>query len=304
MSTDSSLPDSICAPCANCGKGEESSGDLKACTACMMVKYCNRECQIAHRPQHKKECKKRAAELHYEKLFKEPPREECPICMLPPPLYDNYTGMTFHSCCGKEICSGCVYAMFESGVKRLCAYCRAPYAKSNEEQTERLKKLMEKGNGSAFNQLAEYYRDGTYGMPQNQAKANELNLKAGEFGYAAAYYSLGLAYYRGRGVEIDMKKATQYYELAAMGGGVQARNNLGCLEGQAGNHQRAMKHFIISASAGYRKSLDGVKGGYMAGHVTKDEYTNTLREYQKSQDEMKSEARDKALAVRNQIRHG
>ena len=51
--------------CANCGKGEECSGDLlKSCTACKMVKYCNRDCQIAHRPQHKKACKKRAAELH------------------------------------------------------------------------------------------------------------------------------------------------------------------------------------------------------------------------------------------------
>ena len=67
--------------CANCGKGEESSGDLKACTACKLVKYCNRECQIAHRPLHKKACKKRAAELHDEALFKEhPPPEDCPIC--------------------------------------------------------------------------------------------------------------------------------------------------------------------------------------------------------------------------------
>ena len=74
--------------CANCSKrGEESSGDLKACTACKMVKYCNRDCQIAHRPQHKKACKKRAAELNDEQLFKEPPlREDCPICMLTLPL--------------------------------------------------------------------------------------------------------------------------------------------------------------------------------------------------------------------------
>ena len=49
--------------CANCGKGEECAGDLKSCTACKMVKYCNRDCQIAHRPQHKKACKKRVAEL-------------------------------------------------------------------------------------------------------------------------------------------------------------------------------------------------------------------------------------------------
>ena len=34
----------------------------------------------------------------------------------------------------------------------------------------------------------------------------------------------------------------------------------------------------------------------MKGFVTKDEYANTLREYQKSQDDMKSDARDKARA--------
>ena len=130
--------------CANCGKSDESSGDLKACTACKLVKYCNRECQIAHRPQHKKACEKRAAELFDETLFKKPPpREECPICMLPPPLYDNSTGTTFHTCCGKEICDGCEYAMAESGAKELCPFCRTPYAKSDKEEIKRLKKLME-----------------------------------------------------------------------------------------------------------------------------------------------------------------
>ena len=67
--------------CANCGKGEEESHKLKHCIACKMVKYCNRECQIAHRPQHKKECRRRAAELHDEELFKQPLPEygDCPI---------------------------------------------------------------------------------------------------------------------------------------------------------------------------------------------------------------------------------
>ena len=62
-------------------------------------------------------------------------------------------------------------------------------------------------------------------------------------------------------------------------------------EGQDGTHHRAMKHYVISARAGCKDSLDSVKKGYMAGHVTKEEYANTLREYQKSQDEMKSDAR-------------
>jgi len=48
--------------CANCGKGEEHSNKLKTCTACLSVKYCSRDCQAAHRKQHKKACKQRAAE--------------------------------------------------------------------------------------------------------------------------------------------------------------------------------------------------------------------------------------------------
>ena len=48
--------------CANCGK-QGSDTKLKDCTACRLVKYCGVECQKAHRKQHKKTCKKRAAEL-------------------------------------------------------------------------------------------------------------------------------------------------------------------------------------------------------------------------------------------------
>jgi hypothetical protein len=286
--------------CANCGKGEETSGDLKACTACKMVKYCNRDCQIAHRPQHKKECKKRAAELYDVALFEEHAAEECPICILPLPLYENHTGMTFHACCGKNICNGCIYAMFESGAKDLCAFCRTPYSSSDEENVKRTKKLMDAGNAGAFNQFGGVYANGLIGVRQDWAKANELYLKAGELGFANGYYNLGTSHDYGNGVEIDKKKAMHYYELAAMSGDIKARNNLGCVESRAGNNHRAFKHFMLAARAGHMLSLDSVKRGYMHGLVTKEEYANTLREYQKSQDEMTSDARDKAQAARNQ----
>ena len=282
--------------CANCGKGEES-GDLKACTACKLVKYCNRDCQIAHRSQHKKACKKRAAELYDERLFNQPPpREECPICMLPLPVYERgkYTGVSFRSCCGKNICDGCECAMVESGAKDLCPFCKTPPAESDEEEVKRVMKLTEKGNTGAHYFLAGFYAQGIKGMPQDRAKANELHLKAGELGCADAYCNLGSAYILGRGVEIDMKKAKHYYELAAMNGDIKARHILGMMEGQDGTHHRAMKHYVISARAGCKDSLDAVKKGYMAGHVTKEEYANTLREYQESRDNMKSDARDKA----------
>ena len=101
---------------------------------------------------------------------------------------------------------------------------------------------------------------------------------------------------------LDKKKVKHYYELAAMNGNVHARHNLGCMEGAARNYQRAFKHYIIAARAGYTKSLDFVKHGFMNGRVTKDQYANTLREYQKSQDEVKSEARDKARDKAREIR--
>ena len=170
--------------CANCGKGEECSGDLKSCAACKLVKYCCRDCQIAHRPQHKKECKKRAAELYDEKLFEQPPpREECPICMLPLPL-DAYH-VVYKSCCGKDICDGCIYAMSETGDKnmKLCPFCKAiPPERLPEEEVERVMKLMEKGNADAFYQRGGHYAHRIYGLQRDMARANELWLKAGELG--------------------------------------------------------------------------------------------------------------------------
>ena len=160
---------------------------------------------------------------------------------------------------------------------------------------------MEKGNAEAFNVLAGCYDDGDHGLPQDQQKANELYLKAGERGSAVAYYNLGDSYRRGTGVERDMKKAKYYWEPAAMMGHVMARHNLGVIENQTSNTQRAFRHFIIGARAGYEKSLDMVKQGFTKGLVTKDEYANTLRTYQKRQNEMKSDERDKAVLLRQMI---
>ena len=155
--------------CAKCGK--EGGDSMNTCNKCDLVVYCNAACKKKHRSRHKKNCEKRAAELFDKKLFKEPPpREECPICFLPLLFVANES--TFFACCGKTICEGCIYAMSESGAKRLCAYCRTPFAKIDEEVVRRLKKLTEKGNAKAFFQLAGLYGQGIMGMPQNRAKAD------------------------------------------------------------------------------------------------------------------------------------
>lgn len=178
----------------------------------------------------------------------------------------------------------------------MCAFCRSrtPAHSSAEENIKMIMKLMEKGNAMAYHQLACYYASGTNGMPQNRAKANELWLKAGELGCAEAYSRLGYSFSNGMGVEASIKKAKHYWELAALKGDLEARHNLGCVEGQAGNLHRALKHFILAAKYGYKDSLGEVKKGFTNGFVTKEEYESTLRAYYKRQTEMKSEARDAA----------
>ena len=277
---------------------------MNICNKCKMAHYCNAACKKKHKSKHKKKCDRRVAELYDEALFKDhPPNEDCPICMLPLPLD---TGQTeFKSCCGKIICSGCIYAMAMEDIKKgkkeleehLCAFCRTPETSSDEERNRMLEKLVEKGNADAFYRLAFYYAEGSDGMPQDHQKANELWLKAGELGCAKAYSKLGYSYDNGRGVEIDKMKAKHYWEFAAMNGNVHARFNLGALELMAGNHQRAYKHMIIAARAGCNKSLDIVKKGFNNGLVTKDEYAGTLRAYHECQTEMKSELRDAAALM-------
>ena len=285
--------------CASCGK---EGGNLNTCNKCNMVKYCNAACKKKHRSKHKKACERRVAELHDEALFKEhPPREECPICLIPLSLVANES--IFMSCCGKIICRGCVHVMREEargrGKNVLCAFCREPAPTSAEEEVKRTKKLVEADNVIGYHHLADCYDHGMMGMPQDMAKANGLFLRAGELGYAEAYYNLGNSHYCGRGEEVDEKKANHYWELAAIGGVVDARYNLGVMEGKAGYIDRAFKHFVLAAKAGHKTSLDAVKHGFMDSIVTKDEYENTLRAHQERRNEMKSHARDKARAHMN-----
>ena len=174
--------------CAQCGKGEgdESSGEiLKPCDgACKMVKYCSRDCQIAHRPRHKKECMKRVTEMQEEEhlfekiteeaIFKQPPLlDDCPVCMLPLPALTS--GSRHKLCCGKVICSGCIHAV-ESRTKKgpaLCPFCRSE-APFESQLMKVLTKRMKKGDALSYRWVGCFYENGKHGLPVDRAKAVEL----------------------------------------------------------------------------------------------------------------------------------
>jgi len=305
--------------CANCGKKGDDVNNI--CNKCKQVKYCNAACKKKHRHKHKKDCEEHlkqvadkrneelrlAAELHNEKLFKEPPpAEDCPICMIRIPFIN--TGWMYKTCCGKVICCGCIHAPVYDNqgsiVEKVCAFCRVPTCHvSDEEIVRRVEKRIEANDPIAINNRGCEYRDGEFEFQQDHGKALELWHRAAELGYAAAYCCIGYAYNNGYGVEEDMKKATYYFELAAMGGDATARYNLGVFEKRLGNMENAAKHYMIAVGSGESDALKAIKSLYLSGHATKEDYTKALQSYQKYLGEIKSEQRDEAAAANDEYRY-
>jgi len=97
-------------------------------------------------------------------------------------------------------------------------------------------------------------------------------------------------------VKVDNEKAKDYYELGAMKGNPYARHNVGCMEEDAGNMERAIKHWMIALRDGYTDSLVAIQKLHSIGEATKEEYSKALRSYQVYLGEIKSVQRDKATA--------
>ena len=152
-----------------------------------------------------------------------------------------------------------------------CPFCRVPAPTSDEGAIEWIKKRVEMDDANAIHNLGCGHYNGEYGLPQDYEKALDLWHQAGELGYTDAYHNIAPAtYYNGNGVERDMKKAKHYWELAAMGGHVNSMFNLGMLEKNEGNMNRALKHYMIAVGCGHDLSIEKVREFYMNGRATKD----------------------------------
>ncbi len=280
--------------CASCGKTEADDVKLKICTACKLVKYCSVDCQRNHRSQHKRACKKRAAEIRDDKLFRQPDESylgECPICCLPLPL--DQSKFSINTCCSKRICKGCEYATMlrdeEEGLDEKCPYCREPLPDTVEECDQNTMKRVKANDPVALCETGKRcFDEGDY------EGGIQYYVKAAALGYADAHYNLSCMYHEGRGVEKDLKKKVYHLEEAAIGGHHLARYNLGCVENASRRIDRAGKHFIIAAKLGHDDALEHVKEGFQMGIVSKEDYEAALRGHQAAVDATKSQQRDAA----------
>ena len=287
--------------CASCGIAGIDDIKLKDCDDCDLVKYCSDECQKDHFPKHEEACKKRAAELKDEILFRQPESSDlgdCPICCLPLPIDPEKS--TLYPCCSKYICNGCSYAnkMRESKGKlqHRCLFCRTVMPNTDEEFIDLLMKRVETNDPVAICEMGtERYDEGDF------SSAFEYYSNAAALGDADAHYQLSILYRDGQGVEKDKKKELYYAEQAAIGGHPSARHNLGCEEWRNGAVDRAAKHWIIAAKLGFGKSLEDVKSLYKAGHVSKDDFAEALRGHYAAIAATKSPQREEAEKFVNRL---
>ncbi len=287
--------------CASCGQAEIDDVKLKKCDGgCDLVKYCSDDCQENHRPQHEEECKTRLAERRDDDLFTQTERSSlggCPICFLP--LSIDMKKSAFMSCCSKIICLGCDYANqmreMEARLERRCAFCREPMPKSRKEYDKYVMNRIKKNDPAAMVQMGQKRKEeGDY------ETALIYLTNAAELEYATAHHSLSIMHHHGEGVEKDTETAVYHVEQAAIGGHLDARYNLGCIEVANGDFERARKHFIIAANLGYHDSLKMLRQLYADGHASKEDYAGALRAYQAAVDATKSPEREKAEeAVKN-----
>ena len=195
--------------CASCGIAEIDDIKLMECDGCDLVKYCSDACRELHQPEHAGKCRKRAAELRDELLFKQPEGThwgDCPICCLPLSL--DMTKSATNTCCSKTICDGCNYAnkrrAEQMNLFPSCPFCRKPVPNTEREMNER-RKIRSKANDPAAICFAglEHLEKG------NKHRAFVFFTKAAELGNEEAHYQLSNMYQLGLGVRKDGRKV--YY---------------------------------------------------------------------------------------------
>ena len=282
--------------CASCGVAGSDGIKLRNCTACYLVRYCSVKCQKEHRPKHKKECKKRAAELKDEILFKQPDSShygDCPICCLPLPLAPRRS--TLMTCCSKQICDGCNFANvkreLEGRLQHKCPFCRKDLPKTTEEG---IKQVMNRSE--ANDPVALYEMGATRYVEGDFESVSEYWKRAASLGNVSAHHQLSFLYHIGKGVEKDEKKALHHLEQAAIGGQPDARHNLGLTELENGQYKRAVKHWIIAAKLGHDESLEHLKEINKSGHLSNEDLAAALRGHKAAIEETKSPEREKGAA--------
>jgi TPR repeat protein len=128
-----------------------------------------------------------------------------------------------------------------------------------EESTKELRKLAQRGDATAQNELGLLYYEGK-GVPQNHNKAKEWFDKAVEQGHAGAQVNLGTLYLRGEGAPQSSQMALFWFSRAAGQEDALALAKLGLMYAQGRgvlqDYIQAHMWYNLSAARGEVRSAD------------------------------------------------
>ena len=216
-----------------------------------------------------------------DSLFGPCPMPDCPICFLPLPIddrqqYDN-------PCCGATVCNGCDFAHTKASKgAKTCPFCRSARPRDNAEMFDLMRKRMDANDAENTFCMGCYYNMGWNGIQEDGQKAFELFLRAADLGSPRGCTNAAFGFRSGIHTEYDMDKAMFYFKKGASLGQVKSRHMLGAIAHETKNMTLAIRHWKVSASAGYQQSTDAILQCYKKGMMSKDDCTSVLLANQKA----------------------
>ena len=229
-------------------------------------------------------------------LWNPRPRPECPICMVVMPL--NSSMQTYMQCCGKVICSGCVYAHHKVDADGACPFCRHLAPDSDEKIFESIVARVDSCDACAMFHLAKHYDEGDFGLQVDIAKALGLLQRAADLGSIEANLNLGTRYFGGGygGLPKSNLKARLHWQFAAKNGDPDAHLRLGLFECHVnGNRDLGTRHVRISAQLGDKKAMTFLKEMVILGDINKEELEESEKACDAALEAMRTEERDQHI---------
>ena len=141
------------------------------------------------------------------------------------------------------------------------------------------------GTRNAQYNLGVMYKNG-HGVDVNYKKAIEWYEKAAKQGDANAQYNLGVMYHHGHGVDVNYKKAIEWYEKAAKQGYADAQYNLGLMyhhgQGVDVNYKKAIEWYEKAAEQGDAQAQYNLGIMYDHGQGVDVNYKKAIEWYEKA----------------------
>jgi TPR repeat protein len=131
----------------------------------------------------------------------------------------------------------------------------------------------------------------------DQAKFIDLLRQSADLGDSSAQYHLGNFHLIGdMGLEQNEEEAIKHWKKAAEGGNLMAGHNIGSFENNTnGDYVASMRHWRLSASGGYKLSMDCLIDDFEDGFLRHGDLADTLKAFYRARAEMRSEDRDKYI---------